>query len=327
MQKNWMPIVLLVLSAEIAALLVLITVWLPGRLDRPEATGTEMGASAETRLVEIENKIGQLEMRVREMAKKSNDLGPLAKEIAKIKSAVEDIGTQVYEHDQDNTRNLMRMQANIMRRLSVLGGAAGPPEEPGRFQEWLQEGGVTLDVEAEELRFGASIASPNRPLETVVATEGGPLHEALFEGACRPWALRAALEKLGLRPGKPADYARGIEATGDRVAVTVSWPGLAEPVPLESLILDLHADGAMSKAEWIFTGSSFEVSFATGENVYVPDESRVLISLTHNFGHLSVVSCRHPDAGNEMNWQVNLDALPESHDAPITIHMSRAKGS
>ena len=327
MQKNWLGLLMVVMAVEVAALLVCVIVWLPRQLQvaKPEAVPAP-ATDLEERLVGVENQLAQINQRLTILSKKNGDT-QLNREFQDIKSHLEDLGTLIYSFKQNNQKNLMRMQKNIMRRFSAINpsGASAVPTDPATLDAWLSTRGVSIDRDRGELSFEGLIASPDRPLELVCGTIGGPLHETLLEAKCTPSAIHAGLKALGLKPGKPAEPSKGIAASGSKLELLVAWANSKGRTPIQDLILNTRHDKPMTNVEWIFSGSEFDTSFLTGEDVYIPDESRVVVSLTHNFGHLSVISCHHADAHDEHLWTVKVDLLPENLDTIITVTIKAAE--
>ena len=98
------------------------------------------------------------------------------------------------------------------------------------------------------------------PIE-VIATHPSPrgqkAHETVITCAVRPSSLHRALERLGLKPGKPAS-GEGV-ATGAEVSVLLEFPGITgrpRVVPIEKTLVDRRTGRAMPALKWYFTGSA-----------------------------------------------------------------------
>ncbi len=78
-------------------------------------------------------------------------------------------------------------------------------------------------------------------------------------------------------------------------------------------------------AKWMFCGNGFDSNFLTGEDIYIPDESRVVIGLTDNFSHLSVITCFADNTANERIWQSNGANFPEDPRVPMELIFSNSK--
>ena len=324
MQRNWSGILGVLVTIELGALILLVVAWLPDQIQSatPKAErSAKLSQTSKDDLVELKNEIAKIQFTLKELRKKGGSETESFALLKDIRVTLDDIGTQIYDVEQENIKNLMQVQKNILRRFQAIspGGATSIPKDPVKLDQWLKKGDVTLDREKKELRFPARFATPQRPLELVAASQGGMLHETLLEIKCVPHVVRGGLLSLGLQEGDPADSRKGIGPTGSELAIHLTWPGLAKPVPLQDMILDVRNDKAMSNAKWIFSGSSWQSSFLTGDDVYIPDESRVMISLTNNFGDLSVISCKHRDTHNEKIWLIRQDMLPKDPEAIVTV--------
>ncbi len=330
MQKNWLGIVVVVLAAELAALIVLFIMWLPGKLEsKPTQQPTNKNEHKEE-LIALKNELAKITFKLDRMKDKKTSAGTTKQLFADVKlltQNIDDIGSQIYEFERANQKNLMRMQKNIMRRLSTISpsGASAIPTDPAKLKKWLKDGGIAVDEAEGVLTMKGRLVNPSRPLELIAATSGGPLHETLLETFCRPSALRAGLLQLGIKEGDPADYRKGTPATGGKLSISLTWPGAERSTKLEEFLWNDRRKKYMESAEWLFTGSDWDTSFLTGEDLYIPDEARVVIALTDNFGHLSVITCNHADSHNEMIWSINQQVLPEDLEAEITITITAYK--
>ncbi len=328
MQKNWLGIVVVVMAAELAALIMFLVFWLPKKIESNRPPQVTANADVKSELVALKNELGKVTFKLDRMAQKGTKGDPkLYAKIKQLSQNIDDIGSQIYDFESTNQKNLMMMQKNIMRRLATISpsGASLVPTDPEKFKTWLAEGGITIDKKAGTLHMKGRLVNPSRPLELIAATAGGPLHETLLETFCRPSVLRAGLLALGFREGDPADYRKGTPPTGEKLNISLTWKDAKSPVNLEEFLWNDRAKKHMTTAEWLFTGSSWDSSFLTGEDVYIPDEARVVIALTDNFGHLAVITCNHEDSHNEMIWSINPKVLPEDLETEVSIVISAAK--
>ena len=336
MRKDLLGIGILVLCVETAAVLALILLWLPGKLDRLEgASGASTksspssGNALEKQVVDLKNAVEKLRFSLqRDKGEADGKTLEVDGEDEKIDTALErldELATQIYDFERETYRNLMLLQKNIMRRITRLGAGGGNPHvpaDPEKLARMLEEGGIRLDTKAKTIRFDGRLVTPTRPLEMVAATPGGPMHEALMEVHGRPSALYAALVTLGCKKGGGADMRAGTAPHGEKIHLYVTWPGLERPERLEDLLVDSRDESPMKEAQWVFSGSSFDTNFRTGEDFYIPDEARLAISLTHNFNNSAVIACDQKDAANEHIWIPNQTRLPDSDSIDVTIIVS-----
>lgn len=123
------------------------------------------------------------------------------------------------------------------------------------------------------------------PLEVVAslpAPEGKKAHETVVVFSAKPSEVHAALESLGLKPGKPA-RGEGAVAEGPELKVSLEVPGAngqMKRVPIEKVMVDRKTGKALPKLKWFFTGSVMKQPDPNKpEKVYGADQSGTLIAL------------------------------------------------
>lgn len=119
------------------------------------------------------------------------------------------------------------------------------------------------------------------PLE-VVATfphpRGQKAHETVVVFNVKPSEVHKALEKLGLKAGKPARGQIGT-ATGPEVAIFIELEG-GKQVPIEETMVDLNSGKTLPKQKWLFTGSAMKMPDPEKDDVvYGADLSGTLITI------------------------------------------------
>ncbi len=314
MGRKALGVAFLIVATELAVVLVAILVWIPKRLDTLVTRPDDSAARIEKRMTALENKLSEVAFAVESARKADGGSQATKADIERLSGNLDDIATEIYDFQKSVERSFMTIQRNILRRIGKgEAGAKGtyPMDSPKALLEALQKDGVVLEKERNCCRVKAVMSTPNRPLELVAAIEGGQLYESLLELFVKPSALRAALIALGAQPGAPAQPEKRLGPTGTRLWLYLHWKGLEKPVPVEEFILNGQTGQPMKDPKWVFSGSTFESNFRTGEEFYVPDESRVVIALTWNFTYQCVISCDHQDAGDEFLWVANHEKLPE----------------
>ncbi len=322
MGRKALGIGFLIVAAELAVALVAILVWIPKRLDTLAAKPNDSAARLEKRMTALENKLSEIAFAI-ETSRTSDEKSRVTKaDISRLANNLDDVATEIYDFQKSVERSFMTVQRNILRRIGkgeAHSGNAYPMDSPKALAEALQRDGVILEKDKGCCRVKAATSSPNRPLELVAGIEGGQLYESLLELFVKPSALRAALIALGARPGAPAQPEKRLGPTGTRLWLYLRWKGLEKPIPVEEFILNGHTGKPMKDPKWVFSGSTFESNFRTGEEFYVPDESRVVIALTWNFTYQTVISCDHEGAGDEFLWSADRDKLPEDPATPMEL--------
>ena len=151
--------------------------------------------------------------------------------------------------------------------------------DPAAFAGLLEEHGLALDVEGRTVSArGGTLhdrTTLDYPIEYVLVTDRGRMHEALFVIKPRPSVLDSCLHAIGLEPGTPMRFrlkddppsdeelAEGaspwepVPGSGPLVAITIAWTddaGVPRQASLESLLVDSRTGEALAERDWIYTG-------------------------------------------------------------------------
>ncbi|MEZ6194987.1 MAG: YdjY domain-containing protein [Planctomycetota bacterium] len=292
---------------------------------RPEPTppapvAATNDAAHETLLAAMDARMGRLEEKL-EVLLGSGEDPATEKKLSTLLERVDEMASQIYDFEQENRRDLMRLQANVLRGIGKL-GAPGPrdtPADPAALKKELAEKGVELSVSGKWIRVEGHMKPPERPLEAIAVMEGGPTHETMFVIEAEALAIRNALVALGCKTGEPPDWRREQPPTGQKLWIYVDWEGLARPWRLEDMINDARDGTSMKEGNWVFVGSQFVSDMRTGDEYFAADAARIAMTLVHKFANVAVIASAHPDAGNEQIWVRNPDTLPKDPDARIRI--------
>jgi hypothetical protein len=158
-----------------------------------------------------------------------------------------------------------------MKRLAFAAAlvAAAAASVPTRGQEKKDKpAGVTVD-EAKKCVYVDAKVAPRKlpkldqvyPIELVAGwpdPKGKKAHEIVLSVDVDPSEVHKGLEKLGLKPGKPAK-GEGTKAEGPVVNVFVEVPDVADGtkrVPLEKILWDPKTKKPPPKMTFVFTGSA-----------------------------------------------------------------------
>jgi len=129
----------------------------------------------------------------------------------------------------------------------VEGVAPAAPARPGA---------IAVDASNRSLSFAAVINLAEGPIEVVIATPKGRLHEALLRAEVNPLMLQASLYALGLNNGP-----RLLDSTGrrgDLVDIDIEYVNAAGTVvrePVEAWIRDTRTGERPQRIGWVFVGS------------------------------------------------------------------------
>lgn len=218
-----------------------------------------------------------------------------------------------------------------MKRLAfVLGllAAAGFTPATGA-QEKKAAPAVTVDEAKRCVIVPATIAPrklPNLdqvyPIELVAgwgAPKGKKAHEIVVAVDVNPSAVHKGLEKLGLKPGKPA-RGEGAKAEGPAVNVYVEVPdgaGGAKRVPLEKILWDPKTKKPPPKPTFVFTGSAMTAPDPTkpDDKKYGADLTGSLIGLFPVTDEVVLQTAWTMKEEKFLKLDVNPDALPKEGTA------------
>jgi len=121
----------------------------------------------------------------------------------------------------------------------------------------LRLGGITVHPKERRISFEATINQAGGPLEVLIATPEGRLHEALLCASVSPLHLQTLLYLLNLRNGPRCRSEAGKQ--GDLVDIDLEWrnqDGKLVCEPIEQWVCDVRTNKPMTRMGWVFTGSS-----------------------------------------------------------------------
>ncbi len=152
--------------------------------------------------------------------------------------------------------------------------------------------GLVVDVTKKTVTIPCKVAprklpklSEIYPIEVVAsygAPQGQKAHETVVTFEVKPSDVHQALEKLGLKPGKPAKGDGGVpEGPEILISLELTGPGgIVRKVPVERALVDRRTGKPMPKMKWLFTGSTMkQVDPAKPEKIYAADQSGTLIAV------------------------------------------------
>jgi hypothetical protein len=181
-----------------------------------------------------------------------------------------------------------------MLRCTLLAGAllAGLlVVRPARAAESAPAGGITVDKEKRTITIDCKVA-PRKindprykeiyPIEVIACwpfPKGQKAHETVVTFDIKPSEVHKALEKLGLKPGKPSGGNDVPEGPEVNILLGIPQPGGGlRRVPIERSIVDRNTGKPMPKFHWRFTGSVLSKPDPTkDQTVYGADLTGTLI--------------------------------------------------
>lgn len=163
-------------------------------------------------------------------------------------------------------------------------------------------------------------------VELVACARGGKTHESIFLLKCRPSDLNAALILIGCKyESGPRFFQDPVKPVGTRVVVDVEWTADGQPVRkrVEDLCWDARVGRPMPRITWVYVGSKFARDPVTGEEVFVADRERNLITTLHDpFGLLDNPLTSGGDV-TPGRFVSNPEVVPPQ-GTPITVTIRRA---
>lgn len=202
----------------------------------------------------------------------------------------------------------------------------------GELKTMLAGGGIELDDVGKRVIARGSICQTEALVEFAAVGEGGRDHESLLYVDCKPSLLNAGLLSLGLTGGTPYRVMEKVPGAppgaidvgseeepllyyppeGPLVRVDVEWTvdGKTESHRLEDLLLDRTTGKPMEREGWVYLGSRFAADEQTGEEVYVADLTRNLISIWHSHLGNAILDNPHQGGMDDDTYVPHREVLP-----------------
>lgn len=314
--------------------------------------GSESSASPELAdsLERIEQRLAALDARLREVEVASDTLDALDARVAsseRLAERVEIVEKRANEMYDDTIDQLIGVRESLTKQISKIRIDAAEKKmrqaaarDVGELQHRLEAGGINLDPEAKEMTVAGSICQRDTLVEFLAVGPGGREHESVLFMDCAPSLLNAGFLSLGLSPGKPfeirekhpsnppgglpfGDEEEPLEyypPAGPRVYIYVTWKdGEREIVQrAEDLLVDRMTGELMPRDGWVFLGSRFGVNPETGDEEFVADVTKDLISIWHSYRGNSILDNPHPGGMRDDTYVPRLDLVPE-RGTPVTV--------
>lgn len=125
--------------------------------------------------------------------------------------------------------------------------------------ETFELGRVRIDKKSGAVSFPAVVNFREGPVEYLVVTSGGKIHESIFRTDVGPRQIHVAMLLLGAggagTNALPEDPA--LPLPGDKVGVLISWQagGRKRARAGEEFVRDRKRDASLKKGDWVYTGS------------------------------------------------------------------------
>ena len=161
--------------------------------------------------------------------------------------------------------------AVLILRLALLMLAGEESNAPvralggGRFAIGL----VTLDQNARQARFPATVNLLEGTVEYVVVHKTGKAHESIFRTDVRPQDIHVAMLLLNAHPVMTNQFGIDGQAQprGDEVQLEVAWTNLfsRQEMPVEDLVQNKETSQPRARGAWIYNGSNFSEGMFTAQ--------------------------------------------------------------
>ena len=185
----------------------------------------------------------------------------------------------------------------------------------------LELGLVRLDQQRRSATIPAFVNLKEGVVEYFLVTSGGKTHESVLRTDAEPHHIHVAMLLLGARGAGtndlPDDPAIGLP--GDEVTIEIVWKQGAKErrVRAETLVLDRKRKSAMTKGDWIYTGSRFR------EDGFAAQADGSIISLITDVDAL--VNNPRPGREDDDRWLSKAKRLPEL-DEPVQVVITLKDG-
>jgi hypothetical protein len=188
---------------------------------------------------------------------------------------------------------------------------------PGLFEI----GKVRLDQRAGTIVFPAAVNLREGPIEYVLVTDYGKIHESLLRTDVDPMHVQLALLLMGAKPrgtNAAAPILAGSRPSLRDLALTVSWSvnglkGRRRSAPIGDFVRDRRGRSKAGKGQWIFVGSLMRddgfAAQAEGSIISVIDDS------------VAIIGSALPRRDDDDNWLAIGKKLPPA-DAPVEVTLT-----
>ena len=218
--------------------------------------------------------------------------------------------------------------ASVQFRFHLCAAEILPPEgaastnlafievRPGVFEL----GGIRFDQKARTASFRAAVNMREGPIEYVVVTTSGKIHESLLRTDVAPQQLHLAMLLLGVKgagtnafPENPAQA-----LPGEPVTIELSWieKNRTRRAPAGRFIFDRKKKSTLKKGSWIYTGSRLR------DDGFAAQQDGSIVSLITDRDAL--INNSRPGREDDDNWLAFPKGLPPAETVvEVSLRLSR----
>ncbi len=174
---------------------------------------------------------------------------------------------------------------------------------PGVFQV----GSVQLNKEERTITFPATLNMTNGPVEYLLVTSVGKLHESVLRTTVDPMHIHLAALLLGAKgagTNLTVQQFNTKEIPGEKTALSLSWASASSDKSLraEECVLNSSTGQRMSQGAWVYNGSQVH------GGALVAQRDGLVISIMSD--PLALINNPRPGRENDEIWQVNSNSVP-----------------
>lgn len=223
----------------------------------------------------------------------------------------------------------------------------GPPlpgksEADAALERAFAEAGVRIDRTAGAIAFPVAIEVRNDPLEYLLVSPHGAIHEALFVTEVAAEVLNAAFLALGLERGENVEYrkkdpqpseeelragARAFDVVppkGDAVELYAAWREGDDTFfyRVEDLVRDLARSRTMRRHAWVYLGSRMIETRRQEGSVFAAAAEGNLACISFFTPGNTLLTAALPECTSQSTWLPNAWLLPRA-GSPVMLIASR----
>ncbi len=182
---------------------------------------------------------------------------------------------------------------------------------PDNFVRLQPDQNIWVDKKNRTVVMDGEICLREGLLELLLCEEGGKTHESVIKVKAKPSIVRAGLEAIGAKKGKPAEFQpKYTPASGDEIEIRVKYvdpQGKPHEVLAQEFVRDVKTRKALDHP-WVFAGSFFDFDEFDKKEVFMADATGDFICVS-NF---PTAIMDLPIPSSQANDQLSFEAFKEN---------------
>ncbi|MFN7140835.1 MAG: YdjY domain-containing protein, partial [Limisphaerales bacterium] len=183
--------------------------------------------------------------------------------------------------------------------------------EPGIFEI----GKVRFNKESRTISFPAEINMTNGPVEYLLVTAVGKLHESVLRTDVEPMHIHVAALLLGAKGAQTNLTVQAFntrEIPGEKVQLFIETTEKPAKIPAEQLVFNTKESKIMTKGPWVYNGSQLH------GGTFIAQRDGLVISIMTD--PLALINNPRPGRENDEIWQVHTPNTPPLNSA-VQFHI------